>query len=159
MFLALLAWFTKALNTQVNLNYVAYFIEYSACVRPPMDSHQGPQQKALVSEFCLHHHTCFHQPLQLIVRPTSSQPPVTCINTADRLPAAVNTECVGVLLLGENLGVYKKHNCTIETHVKPVTCALFFTVQTEVCFLAWSHMLVHVKMLESANSGAENVIT
>lgn len=70
--------------------------------------------------------------------------PVMCVNTADRLPAAVNTECVKVPLPRENGGVWG-NICRIETHVMPVRAAFCFYSQAKACLSAWDPTLVHVK--------------
>lgn len=73
-------------------------------------------------------------------------PEFLCVTTADRLSAALNTECVREPLPSENGGVWG-NICRKETHVMPVSTAFCFYSQAKVCLSAWYPTLVHVKRL------------
>lgn len=69
--------------------------------------------------------------------------PVMCVNIADRLPAAVNTECVKVALPREKQGGVLGNICRIQIRVMLVRTA--FYCQAKACLSARDHTVVHVK--------------
>lgn len=81
--------FHTASNMQVNLHHFNELTDYSSSIGTYLISHQRPSQRAAVSGFWWHLDTNCCTWLWNLFLFT----PVMCVNTTDRLPAAVNTEC------------------------------------------------------------------
>lgn len=137
----------KGFKCAVYSNHFTCFTAYSACMGPPTDAHQRPQQRDLVSELCLHHHTCFHKPLQLIVRSTSSQPQLHGLIqlTGFLLLRILSVSDSCYLGAGRKRGVCGENKINFkkivqQKHMSRLSQGLFiFIVETKACFSEWRH--------------------